>query len=165
MIYVPHELIGIFRDEILQLCQIITPNPLEAELLTGLDRINDLTTAKKACEIFHSYGIEKVLLTSLIFDDDPSHLIILASENCSSSSSSSSVIVATTATRTATAGSRMLKIKVEKIEGYFSGTGDLIAALFMATNSIFPYYFYCTSGVFYFYFISNLNLTCSFFLL
>lgn len=62
-LYVPEDLIPIYRDEILPLCDICTPNQFEAELLTQI-KIRDAADAWKATEWFHSKGVKTVVLSS-----------------------------------------------------------------------------------------------------
>ncbi|QLB15414.1 ribokinase [Mannheimia granulomatis] len=49
-------------DELLSLLDMITPNETEAEILTGIKVVDELT-ASQAAAIFHQNGIEKVLIT------------------------------------------------------------------------------------------------------
>lgn len=49
-------------DELLSLLDMITPNETEAEILTGV-KVVDEVSAKQAAQVFHQKGIQKVLIT------------------------------------------------------------------------------------------------------
>ena len=58
--YVPKELLPIYRDEILPLCDLCVPNQFEAELLSGT-KITDETSAFQAMTRYifrHNYEIK-----------------------------------------------------------------------------------------------------------
>lgn len=50
------------RDEFLSKVYMVTPNEVEAEMMTGI-HVEDLDTAKKAAQIFYDKGVEVVLIT------------------------------------------------------------------------------------------------------
>lgn len=62
-LYVPKNLIPIYKDKILPLADICTPNQFEAELLTG-KTITTEEDAWEAIEWFHEKGIKVVVLSS-----------------------------------------------------------------------------------------------------
>lgn len=116
--YVPEELLPIYRDIIVPLADIITPNQYEVELLTG-QKVGTIDDAWRAVDIFHNQGIKTVVLSSTELGDKD-HLLGLAS----------SVI-----------GKERKKfsIRIPRVKGEFTGTGDLFAALFLA-------WMYCSDG-------------------
>jgi len=61
--YVKPEIPEIFKNELVPLADIITPNQFELEALTGIE-INNMDDAKKAIEIIHKKGPKIVLVTS-----------------------------------------------------------------------------------------------------
>ena len=61
--YVPEALLPVYRDQILPLADIITPNQFEAELLSGM-KITSEQDAFKAMDILHSKGTKSVVITS-----------------------------------------------------------------------------------------------------
>ncbi|KAJ1935510.1 hypothetical protein EC988_008464, partial [Linderina pennispora] len=67
-LYVPKELIALYRDVLCPMAKLVTPNQFEAELLTGVT-ISTLEDAKKACDVLHSYGIPNVVITSSVLED------------------------------------------------------------------------------------------------
>lgn len=109
--YVPKELLPIYRDSIIPLADIITPNQYEAELLTGI-KIKNIEDAWKAIDIFHQKGCKAVVLSSTELGDDEKLLAI-----------ASSVLG-----KTKTA----VTIDIPKFPAHFTGTGDLFASLLLA---------------------------------
>ena len=65
-LYVPKELIPVYRDEVAPLASVLTPNTFEAEMLTGV-KIEDEASALLACHVLHERGTETVILTSCEF--------------------------------------------------------------------------------------------------
>jgi pyridoxine kinase len=107
-------LIEIYKNEVIQHAHILMPNRYEAELLTGTT-INDEKDAKNVCDLLHQKGIQIVVLKSLDFEED--FITLIGSQK----------------------DSKKFKIKVKKVKGYFTGTGDLIAALILATTTLYKY--------------------------
>lgn len=63
IMYVPKELLPIYRDEIVPLADIVTPNQFEVELLTG-KTISSEQDAWDAIEWFHNKGVKTVAISS-----------------------------------------------------------------------------------------------------
>jgi len=161
-LYVPPELVDVYRSELIALATVLTPNQFEAELLTGF-KIESLQDAVAACLWLHEKGPETVIITSLEEGTD------------SSSSSSSSggdgdgdgggvsgggsggggviTMLASTKRKETGAGGagaggnesgavggggeagcayEMWVLRIPKLPGAYTGTGDLTAALFLA---------------------------------
>ena len=68
-LYVPAELVGIYRDDIVPLATMLTPNQFEAELLTGVTIATE-SDALGACQALHEAGPASVVLTSLDLEED-----------------------------------------------------------------------------------------------
>lgn len=115
-IYVPKELLPIYRDEIVPLANITTPNQYEAELITG-EKIVKEADVWKACDWFHSRGVATVVLSSTDLGGD-NKLIAFLSHNDGS------------------AAPQKYKLTIPKqAEGIrFTGTGDLFASMFLANS-------------------------------
>lgn len=64
--YVPDELLPVFRQDLLPLANIVIPNLFETGLLTGLD-IQDDTTCQQAIQSLQVLGPETAVITSLPF--------------------------------------------------------------------------------------------------
>ncbi|KAL3882910.1 hypothetical protein ACJMK2_029212 [Sinanodonta woodiana] len=62
-LYVPAELMPVYRDVIVPLADIVTPNQFEAELLTGM-KINTEKDALQAMQILHDKGPMTVVISS-----------------------------------------------------------------------------------------------------
>nr|CAD7447503.1 unnamed protein product [Timema bartmani]CAD7461398.1 unnamed protein product [Timema tahoe] len=109
--YVPQELLPIYRDTILPLADIITPNQYEVELLTG-KKISSVKDAWDAIGIFHEMKINTVVLSSTELGTEQ-FLLGLASS---------------------IAGGKKTKlsIKIPRFSASFTGTGDLFAALLLS---------------------------------
>ncbi|XP_050392765.1 pyridoxal kinase isoform X1 [Patella vulgata] len=110
-LYVPQELLPVYRDVIIPLADIITPNQFELELLTEVS-IRSIEDCVKAIDILHERGVVTVVLSSSLLGND-GHLLCIAS----------SVI-----------GGKKESYKVEMpfLPATFSGTGDLFAATLLA---------------------------------
>ena len=120
-LYVPKELVKIYSEELVPLSNVLLPNQFEAEMLTGM-KIESESDALKVCDKLHDRGPSIVVITSLTLEkktDDSKHILMLLShqekDSCSSSSSSRHAYV----------------IRVPRLEGYFTGTGDLTASLML----------------------------------
>lgn len=75
--YVPEDILPVYRDILLPLADIITPNQFEAELMTGL-KMKDLDSALEIVKVLHSKGAKAVVLSSTDLGDD-THMIGIAS--------------------------------------------------------------------------------------
>ncbi|XP_071443073.1 pyridoxal kinase [Hetaerina americana] len=113
-LYVPKELVPIYRDNIIPLANIVTPNQFEAELLTG-EKIHNLEDARRCINLLHAKGCETIVLSSTDLGSDD-HLLAVAS----------SVV-----------GEKMFAtIKIPRFPHNFTGTGDLFASLLLAWMSL-----------------------------
>ncbi|XP_064991290.1 pyridoxal kinase isoform X2 [Musa acuminata AAA Group] len=63
-LYVTPDLVSVYREKVVPVASMLTPNHFEIELLTGL-RITSESDALKACNILHAAGPSKVVITSL----------------------------------------------------------------------------------------------------
>eukprot|EP00122_Pirum_gemmata_P011684 Pgem_evm1s10827 len=107
-LYVPAELVPLYLDEVMPLADFLTPNQFEAEQLTGI-KIECWDSAEKALNFLLKRGPKAVILTSVSFkNDDRIHIFGMDQEN------------------------NTYKNSISKIEGYFTGTGDLFSALLLA---------------------------------
>jgi pyridoxine kinase len=113
-LYVPREFVQLYKDVLVPLCDIMTPNQTEAEFLTG-KKIVSVSDAAAACDCLHEMGVAKVLITSMVCNDTPdSHLVVFGSH------------------RTVGGGSTScFKMTFPLLPTFLSGTGDLTAALLM----------------------------------
>ncbi|XP_037811746.1 pyridoxal kinase [Lucilia sericata] len=108
--YVPKDLLPIYRNEIIPLADIITPNQYEVELLTEM-KINTEADIWKAVQWFHDRGIDMVVISSSDLGKEGELRAFLSKRN----------------------GSRYaLNIPKQGTDISFTGTGDLFASLFLA---------------------------------
>ncbi|CAH1391227.1 unnamed protein product [Nezara viridula] len=109
--YVPESLLPIYRDTIIPLADIITPNQYELELLTG-KQIKNVDDAWAAIDSFHEKGCKHVVVSSSELGDEK-NLVAFASS---------------------IKGGKKTKVTVNipKLNSNFTGTGDLFAALLLA---------------------------------
>jgi len=77
--YVKPDIPALFKNELVPLADIITPNQFELEALTGIE-INGIDSARKAINILHEKGPGIVLVTSFLSDDIQGQIGMLASD-------------------------------------------------------------------------------------
>ena len=118
-LYVPPVIPERFEQLLLPLATVLTPNQFEAELLTGL-KISTLEDAARACQALFEKGkgLRTVVITSCSLS--AGHVTVVASFR-----------------ETASAG-RVLMSQIRRLDGYFTGTGDLLAALLLGWLSKYP---------------------------
>ncbi|ETV88605.1 pyridoxal kinase [Aphanomyces astaci] len=112
-LYVPPELVDIYRDEVLPLADIITPNQFECELLSGMTLTSD-ADAIAACRKLHALGPRIVVVSSFTPPEEPHRLWLYASQAVGQGLSNT------------------FKMEVPRLPAYYSGTGDLFAALLLS---------------------------------
>ncbi|KAK2065797.1 pyridoxal kinase [Colletotrichum caudatum] len=113
-LYVAEEVVPAYRS-LIEHADLILPNQFEAELLSGV-KITDMQTLQTAIRALHTkYRVPHVVITSVSLvspDHPPSHLSVVGSSMSP-----------------ATGEPRLFKIVFPAIDAYFSGTGDMFAAL------------------------------------
>ena len=125
--YVPQQLVKIYKDEVIPLANVLTPNQFEAEQLTGV-RIEKIDDAQRACDILHDLGVPLVLITSIVFPSTAQR------------SQDSMGIFASERERQCGIGTESNEDKqrilyIPKLPGQFTGTGDICAALWLALTA------------------------------
>lgn len=117
VMYVPKELLPIYRDEIVPLADIVTPNQFEVELLTGKS-VKSEQDAWDAIEWFHAKGVKTVAISSSELGGSNSLLAIVSHKD----------------------GQRSQRCRLvipKQGNGIrFTGTGDLFASLFLAHSAL-----------------------------
>ncbi|GAB2288939.1 hypothetical protein Dimus_023245 [Dionaea muscipula] len=116
-LYVPPELVAVYREKVVPVASMLTPNQFEAEQLTGL-RIASEEDGRKACNILHAAGPEKVVLTSINIDGN---LLLIGSHRKGKDKHP-----------------EQFKIVIPRIPAYFAGTGDLTTALLLGWSNKYP---------------------------
>ncbi|XP_053397690.1 pyridoxal kinase-like [Mercenaria mercenaria] len=118
--YVPEELMPVYRDVIVPKADIVTPNQFEAELLTGI-KITSEAEALKAMQCLHDKGPKTVVLSSTN----------LGLKDSKDSKGSEDVLVAL-ASSVKNGDKECYRIEMPYKEAIFVGTGDLFASCLMA---------------------------------
>jgi pyridoxine kinase len=79
--YVHPDIPEIFKNEVIPMADIVTPNQFELEALTGLDTAS-LAAARKAIDLLHAKGPKVVLVTSYRGEESQAgeHIEMLASD-------------------------------------------------------------------------------------
>ena len=158
--YVPCELVDVYRNRVIPLADVLTPNQFEVEQLTGI-HIQTMQDAQQACQILHDMGPSLVIITSLIttatntststtttndkveeredktWDENrpKRSLSILASQQQQQQQQQTPLVVNGTSSSSSL---EMWSIQCPEIPGRFTGTGDLCAALLLAHTALRP---------------------------
>lgn len=115
-LYVPEELVDIYRKEVIPHANVITPNQFEAEQLLGIS-INTFDDGKLACKALHDIGPGLVVITSMMVQDQIDSIFVLASQRILDDNGIREDVWC---------------IESPIVEGQYTGTGDLCAALLLA---------------------------------
>ncbi|KAK7153778.1 hypothetical protein R3I94_007212 [Phoxinus phoxinus] len=123
--YVPENLVPIYRDKVVPAADIITPNQFEAELLTGRS-IHSEKDAVEVMNLLHSMGPDTVVITS---SDLPSplgdqYLVALGSQK--------------RVRADGTMVTQQIRMDIPRVDAVFVGTGDLFAAMLLAWTHHHP---------------------------
>lgn len=111
-LYVPSELVPIYRDSMVPMANVVKLNQTEAEVLTGVP-IRCMKDAHRAIDALHALG--------------PSTVVISSCYGLAKDSGDSSTIQVIGSSE-----GRRFMISIPRIRAYFSGTGDLFSALLLA---------------------------------
>ncbi|XP_055352634.1 pyridoxal kinase-like isoform X1 [Paramacrobiotus metropolitanus] len=112
--YVNADVLEVYRDTILSLADIMTPNQFEAELLSDI-RITDAQSAVKAMDCLHDKGPRTIIISSSELGNEE-------------------VLVAFASSMTDGKTVRY-RIDIPRFPASFNGTGDLFAAVFLAWHT------------------------------
>lgn len=120
--YVPRELVKVYREMVIPVADVVTPNQFEVEQLTGIT-INTLDDARKACDKLHSMGPSTVFITSMVFPQDTT----------STNSEGTDQTISILASKRTKEGQpdEVWRIDCPMFPGSFTGTGDLTASLLL----------------------------------
>ncbi|XP_065872289.1 pyridoxal kinase [Euphorbia lathyris] len=113
-LYVPQELVAVYREKVVPVASMLTPNQFEAEMLTG-SRIMTEKDGREACNFLHAAGPSKVVITSINIDQN---LLLIGSH-----------------LKEKGQPPEQFKIAIRKIPAYFTGTGDLMTALLLGWSN------------------------------
>ncbi|XP_072595487.1 pyridoxal kinase [Vulpes vulpes] len=123
--YVPEDLLPVYKEKVVPVADIITPNQFEAELLSGR-KIHSEEEALVVMDVLHAMGPDTVVITS---SDLPSsrgsdYLIALGSQR--TRNPDGSVVT------------ERIRMEMHKVDAVFVGTGDLFAAMLLAWTHKHP---------------------------
>lgn len=115
--YVPENILPVFRDEVVPIADILTPNQFEAEILTGL-KITNESDALKCMQAFHDKGPSTVVLSSTELGESGKNMMCYCSKK----------------------GDKVQQLRtcIPVIGEAFVGSGDLFAATFLAWSHHHP---------------------------
>uniref|UniRef100_A0A8C5DWE2 Pyridoxal kinase n=1 Tax=Gouania willdenowi TaxID=441366 RepID=A0A8C5DWE2_GOUWI len=118
-------LLPVYRDKVVPLADILTPNQFEAELLTGR-KINTQEDAIEVMDLLHKMGPETVVLTStdLLSKHGDKFLVALGSQKLTKPDGTNS--------------NQKICMDIPKVDAVFVGTGDLFAAMLLAWTHLHP---------------------------
>lgn len=126
-IYVAEDTIPVYKD-LLRDADLILPNQFEAELLSNV-KITDLKSMHAAIETLHDkYQLPHVLITSIRLPASTSTTPSTLEQDLSATARLSVV----GSTRTSDNKPRLFSITVPSLPIFFSGTGDMFAALMVS---------------------------------
>lgn len=111
-LYVPQSQVNIYRDRLIVMADVVTPNQFELELLSEKE-ITTESTVLEAMDVLHKKGIPIVVLTSFRPAESSKEIYLYGSTKKEGQ-------------RTA------VKIEIPTIGAHFTGTGDLLAACILA---------------------------------
>ncbi|VCW70424.1 unnamed protein product [Gulo gulo] len=123
--YVPEDLLPVYKEKVVPLADIITPNQFEAELLSGR-KIHSQEEALSVMDELHTMGPDTVVITSsnLPSPRGSDYLIALGSQRIRNPDGS----VVT----------ERIRMEMHKVDAVFVGTGDLFAAMLLAWTHKHP---------------------------
>ncbi|KAM1221263.1 hypothetical protein TB2_008851 [Malus domestica] len=116
-LYVPQELVAVYREKVVPVASMLTPNQFEAELLTN-SRIESEKDGREACNLLHAAGPSMVVITSININGN---LLLIGSHQ-----------------KEKGLPAKQFKIVIPKIPAYFTGTGDLTTALLLGWSNKYP---------------------------
>ncbi|KAI2618452.1 Ribokinase-like protein [Hypoxylon sp. NC1633] len=122
-LYVAEDVVPAYKS-LIHYADLILPNQFEAELLSGV-KISDPASLEQAIQVLHrECGVPHVVITSVS--------IPLLSSSSTSSSQTTSTMSVVGSSMTSDQRPRPFKISFPVFDCYFSGTGDMFAALMVA---------------------------------
>lgn len=121
-LYVPEDLVQLFRDKLIPRADIVLPNQFELEQLTAGGPVESIDAVIERVGQLHARGPSTVLVTSLGPElCPPGEMLVLGSH------------------RPTDGASFVFTLRFPRIPNfYFTGTGDLLAALFLAWSNRHP---------------------------
>ncbi|RYY81120.1 pyridoxal kinase, partial [archaeon] len=155
--YVPSKLLDIYKEKLLPIANIVTPNMFESQVLSGM-AIHTYADAIEACGRIHAMGPDICILTGLTLSCLPSDkltsVISVKSWEClekykyhahTHTPSLHTPVAHTPSSASCTSDDQVAyQVTFQKEAGYFAGCGDLLAALTVAST----HYLRCAENFF-----------------
>ncbi|OSX77850.1 hypothetical protein BU14_0130s0006 [Porphyra umbilicalis] len=140
-LYVPEELVAIYREEVLPLAAVATPNAFELGLLAGVaGGISDEASAFAAASVLHdSTGVDTIVVTSL---NPPPPLPLLPAgaappgDGDGPGDTGDGGVGVVTMLVSAAGGRHRWAVDAPRLPGAYTGAGDMAAALVLAWAAI-----------------------------
>ncbi|KAG9099109.1 putative pyridoxal kinase [Ceratobasidium sp. 392] len=145
--YVADDVLPIYRDRLLRIATIITPNWFEVEYVLSTIQLTSRDSLRSALKILHTnLGVPHVVITSVtvrrgsrlleeVVDAGLFTTSILATNGATSNGHVSDefiLCVSSSASEDTNTPPAIHALAVPRIKGYFSGVGDLFSALVLA---------------------------------
>ncbi|KAE9153373.1 hypothetical protein PF006_g2496 [Phytophthora fragariae] len=127
-LYVPMELVDLYRSKVLPICDVLTPNQYECELLAEME-LRTVKDAMRACKKLHTLGPKVVVISSFqeaSEGETPKELVVIGSKVVAGSVDGGEPRC------------EQYEVRFPWIDSYYTGTGDLFAALLLAWLYRFP---------------------------
>ncbi|CAH0473543.1 unnamed protein product [Peronospora belbahrii] len=127
-LYVPLELVDLYRSKVLPICDVLTPNQYECEMLAKI-KLRTVQDAMCACKRLHVLGPKVVVISSfqeVPEGESPKELVVIGSKVRTSRANGQDLCC------------EQYEVRFPWIESYYTGTGDLFAALLLAWLYRFP---------------------------
>ncbi|KAL2853102.1 Ribokinase-like protein [Aspergillus pseudodeflectus] len=132
-LYVNDDVVPAYKNTI-QHADLILPNQFEAEVLSGI-KITSLSTLAEAITTIHSkYSVPHVIITSVQLSKltTPATLPTPTPSTATSNNTNQNLLTVIGSTTLSTGEPRLFRIDVPALDCFFSGTGDMFAALTVA---------------------------------
>ncbi|KAG8760575.1 putative pyridoxal kinase [Ceratobasidium sp. 423] len=144
--YVANDVLPIYRDRLLPLATVITPNWFEVELMTKIHLTSQDSIRLALRSLHFDHGIRNVVVTSVIvhegsqLSDEVTAAGLRAGSTYSANGASDAIhlkdeyilCIASSAHEDSSVAPSVYALAVPRIKGYFSGVGDLFSALVLA---------------------------------
>lgn len=115
--YVPEELIDFYKTKLITRANIITPNQMEAELLSEV-KIESRKDAIECLNALHAKGPQIVVISSTNLGENGDVLIGFVSKRLTDHKGNTSF--------------ERYEIEIPRYDAFFVGTGDLFSSIFLA---------------------------------
>ncbi|CAE6533328.1 unnamed protein product [Rhizoctonia solani] len=144
--YVANDVLPIYRDLLLPLATVITPNWFEVELMTQIHLVSQDSIRLALRSLHFDHGVRDVVITSVVvregsqLSDEVTAAGLRAQSSYSVNGTSDSInlkdeyilCIASSVREDSSVAPDVYALAVPRIRGYFSGVGDLFSAMVLA---------------------------------